>query len=89
MLVRSPVLAVKTCVCFKGYDDVPRPESQPVGPESLVESKEALVLPRLHHSVHCSFVHGASCQHSLVHHPGPDHVYGVGGQRPGQATRET
>lgn len=74
---------------LKGYDDVPGSEPQPVGPESFIESEESLVLPRLHHSVQGSFVHGASRQDSLVHHPGPDHVHGVGGQRPRQATRET
>lgn len=74
---------------FKGYDDVPRPQSQPVWPESLIESEEALVLPRLHHSIQCSFVHGASWQDSLVHHTSPDHIYRVGGQCPGQATCET
>lgn len=41
-------------------NDVPRPQSQPVRPESLIESEEALVLPRLHHAVQCSFVQGAS-----------------------------
>lgn len=63
-------------------NDVPRSQSQPVGPESLIESKESLILPRLHHSIQCSFVHWTSRQNSLVHHTGTDHVYRVGGQRP-------
>lgn len=74
---------------LKGYDDVPRPQSQPVGPESLIESEEALIPPRLHHTVQRSFVNGASRQNPLVHHAGPDHVYGVGGQRSCQAAGET
>lgn len=74
---------------FKGYNDVPRPQSQPVRPESFIEGEEALVLPRLHHSVQSSFVHGASRQNSLVHHAGPDNIYRVGGQRARQAARET
>lgn len=73
----------------KGYNDVPRPQSQPIRPESLIESKEALVLPCLHHSVQCSFVQRASWQNSLVHHAGPDYVYRIGGQCPRQATCET
>lgn len=70
-------------------DDVPRPQSQPVWPESLIERKETFVLPRLHHSVQCSLVHRASGQNALVHHAGPDHIYRVGGQRPRKATRKT
>lgn len=73
----------------EGYDDVPRPQSQPVGPESLIQSEEALVPPRLHHPVQGAFVHGASRQHPLVHHAGPDHVDGVGRQRTCQPARET
>lgn len=40
-------------------DDVPRPQSEPVRPKSLIKSKETLIPPRLHHSVQCSFVHWA------------------------------
>lgn len=69
-------------------NNVPRPQSQPVRPESLIESEEALVLPRLHDPVQSSFVHGASRQNPLVHHTGPDHIYRVGGQRPCQSTRK-
>lgn len=69
-------------------DDVPGAQSQPVGPESLIESEEALVPPRLHQPVQSPFVHRASRQNSLVHHSRPDHVYGVGRQRPRQAARE-
>lgn len=74
---------------MEGYDDVPRTQPQPVGPESLIESKEAFVLPRLHHSIQRPFVDGASGQNPLVHHSCPDHVDGVGGQRPRQAAGET
>lgn len=73
----------------EGYDDVPRPQPQPVGPEPLIESEEALVLPRLHQSVQGSFVHGGPRRNPLVHHTGAHHVHGVGRQRPGQAARET
>lgn len=79
----------RNSVCFKGYNDVPRPQSQPIRPESLIEREETLILPCLHHSVQCSFVYGVSWQNSLVHHTGPDHIYRVGGQRPRQATCET
>lgn len=70
-------------------DDVPRPQPQPVGPEPLIESEEALVLPRLHQPVQGAFVHGGPRRNPLVHHTGAHHVHGVGRQRPGQAARET
>lgn len=73
----------------EGYDYVPGPQSQPVGPESLVQREEALVPPRLHHPVQGSFVHRASRQNPLVHHAGPDHIHGVGRQRTCQPASET
>lgn len=73
----------------EGYDDVPGTQSQPVGPESLIQSEEALIPPRLHHPVQGSFVHRASGQNALVHHAGPDHIHGVGGQRTCQPASET
>lgn len=72
----------------EGYDDVPGAQPQPVGPEALIQSEEALVPPRLHHPVQGSLVQGASRQDPLVHHAGPDHVHGVGRQRTRQPARE-
>lgn len=73
----------------KGYNDVPGSQSQPVWPESLIQSKEALVPPRLHHPVQGSFVQRASWQNPLVHHAGPHHIDGVGCQRTCQPAGET
>lgn len=77
------------CLSVQGYDDVPRPQSQPVWPEAFIEGEESLVPPRLHHSVQRSFVQGASRQNPLVHHARPHHVHRVGGQRSRQAAGKT